>query len=70
MLITIRYNKKKYSFIIKINSFVFYIHKIRKLKKTSKINLSVLVYNYILVLKILRQFGLLKPIINLNDYYY
>jgi hypothetical protein len=65
MKIKIEYNKMKEIFIVKIdnNLFLNYYLKENKKKNYSKKN-----YNYNILLKILRIFGLIKPIYNKKDY--
>jgi hypothetical protein len=64
-MIKINYKKKNKYFYIKIKNkllFIFYI------KKINNNNISILSYNYYLLLKILRNFGLLNPIYNKKNY--
>lgn len=65
MKIKIQYNKIKKMFIVKLNNKVLFNYYLKKLKKN---NYSFINYNYNILLKILRIFGLIKPIYNLNDY--
>lgn len=70
MKIIIKYSKKSNLFIGKINNFLFISFSIRRpLNKNLLINISLVTYNYILLTRIIRQFGLAKPLINIKDYY-
>jgi len=64
MKIRIQFNKKSY--IVKINNKLLFIYYLRK---NFKNNYSLYNYNYNILLKILRIFGLIKPIYNNKDYY-
>jgi len=65
MKIKIQYNKNKKIYIIKLNNKLLFNYYLKKIKKN---NYSLLNYNYNLILKILRIFGLIKPIYNYRDY--
>jgi hypothetical protein len=65
MKIYIIYLKKKLNFYIYLDGSIFLIYKLKKYKKTA-VNLSLANYNYLIVSKILRQYGLIKPLINKN----
>lgn len=68
--ISIKYNKKRNCFIVLLNKYVFLTHKNLKYKKNRKIkNISIVDYNYFLVLKILRLYGLKKPYFNYKDFF-
>jgi len=65
MKIKIQYNINKKIYIVKLNNKVLFNY---YLKKITKNNYSFITYNYNILLKILRIFGLIKPIYNLKDY--
>lgn len=70
MKIYIKYNKINNTFIIKINKYLFLTHRNKKYKKNKIINnLSILDYNYLIILKILRIFGLKRPLNNFRDFF-
>lgn len=69
MKINIKYRKKSFSFIVKINGSIFFRWTLRNLKDNLFINISLITYNYIILNKILRQYGLTKPLLNKKDYY-
>jgi hypothetical protein len=66
MKIRIQYNKNKRIYIVKINNKLLFNY---YLKKNKKNNFSYMNYNYNILLKILRIFGLTKSIYNYKDYY-
>lgn len=69
MKISIKYNSKKYIYIIKINNSIFMNFIIRKFIDRNKLkNISLIIYNYMIVIKLLRNFGLSKPLINRKDF--
>ena len=68
MKINIKYKKKSFSFIVKINGSLFFRFSMKN-NINSSINISLVTYNYVLLNRILRQFGLVKPLLNKNDYY-
>lgn len=69
MKILIKYNKKKYIYIIKLNNKVFINFLVKKFIKTKKLeNISLIIYNYILLIKLLRNFGLIKSLNNKKDF--
>jgi hypothetical protein len=69
MKISISYKKKNYRFLVKVNNKVFLIFLIKKLNSVILLkNISLIIYNYILLIKILRIYGLSKPLINKKDY--
>jgi hypothetical protein len=69
MKILIKYNKKKYKYTIILNEKVFINFLIKKFIKTKKLeNISLVIYNYILLIKLLRNFGLIKSLNNKIDY--
>jgi hypothetical protein len=68
MYINLYYNKKKNNFIVKLNKKLLLNLKLNKYKKVNNY-MSIRVYNYLLFLRILRQFGLSKPIKNNLDYF-
>lgn len=68
MKILVKYNKKKFCFYIKIKKYLFLYYNIRKYLN-KKINISIILYNYFLILRFLRQFGLIKPILNSKDFF-
>jgi len=65
MKINIIYNKLKKVYIVKLDNRLLFNY---YLKKNKKNNYSILNYNYFILLKILRIFGLMKPIYNKKDY--
>jgi hypothetical protein len=69
MKIHISYKKKNYKFFVKVNNKVFLIFLIKKLNSVILLkNISLIIYNYILLIKLLRIYGLSKPLINKKDY--
>lgn len=69
MKVIIKYNKKKYKYLIKLNNKIFINFIIKKFIKINKLeNISLIIYNYILLIKLLRIFGLIKPLNNTIDY--
>jgi hypothetical protein len=65
MKIKIQYNKYKKIYMVKLNNKLLFNY---FLKNNIKNNYSYLNYNYNILLKILRIFGLIKPIYNNKDY--
>jgi hypothetical protein len=65
MKIKIQYNKKKKVYIVKLDKKLLFNY---YLKKKRNNNYSFVNYNYYILLKILRIFGLIKPINNLKDF--
>jgi len=65
-MIKIYYKKK--IFVIKLNKKVLF-NFLSKIKLNNNNNLSIICYNYYLILKILRNFGLLNSLYNTKDYY-
>jgi hypothetical protein len=69
MKVIIKYNKKKYKYLIKLNNKIFINFIIKKFIKINKLeNISLIIYNYILLIKLLRIFGLIKSLNNTRDY--
>jgi len=69
MKILIKYNNKKYKYAIKLNKKIFINFFIKKFIKINKLeNISLIIYNYILLIKLLRNFGLVKSLNNTKDY--
>jgi len=69
MKILIKYNKKKYKYTVKLNNKIFINFLIKKFIKDNKLqNISLIIYNYILLIKLLRNFGLIKSLSNSKDY--
>jgi hypothetical protein len=66
MKVKLQYNKIKKIFIVKLNNKILFNYYLRKI--SNKNNYSFINYNYNILLKILRIFGLIKPIYNFNDY--
>lgn len=62
----IKYKKKSLNFLIKINKQIFIKWKL--LSKKNYTNISLKTYNYLIIAKILRNFGLLKPLINIKKF--
>lgn len=69
MKVVIKYLNKKTIFVCKVDRFLFFNFINKKLNKDVLITISLITYNYILLNRILRQFGLAKPLINIKDYY-
>ena len=70
MRLDLCYKKKSFSFISKINRSLFLRTPLKNFNKSNlSINISLITYNYIILNKILRQFGLMKPLLNKKDYY-
>lgn len=65
MKIIVKYNKKTTKWTIFIDNKVLFNSTIIIKKKN---NYSIFLYNYLIILKILRQFGLKKPIKNCKQY--
>jgi len=63
--INIKYIKNKKIFLVFISNFLIYTY---KLKKISYKNLGIIITNYLLLLRILRQFGLIKTLLNKSEY--
>jgi len=69
MKILIKYNKKKYKYIVRLNNKIFINFLNKKFIKTKNLkNISLIIYNYILLIKLLRNFGLIKSLNNKKDY--
>lgn len=70
MKVVIRYFDKNSMFVCKVDKFLFinFIKRKKRIDKNSLITISLITYNYILFNRILRQFGLAKPLINIKDY--
>ena len=69
MKVIIKYNKRKYKYLIKLNNKIFINFIIKKFIKINKLeNISLIIYNYILLIKLLRIFGLTKSLNNSKDY--
>ena len=69
MKILIKYNKKKYKYTVKLNNIIFINFFMKKFIKDNKLqNISLIIYNYILLIKLLRNFGLIKSLSNSKDY--
>jgi len=64
-MIIINYNKKNKLYAIKLNNKLLFNFII---KKKLNNNISILSYNYYLILKILRNLGLINPIYNKKNY--
>ena len=63
------YSKKNFKYLVKFNNFVFLVCLIKKLNSYKILKkISLIVYNYILLIRILRIFGLVKPLVNKKDY--
>ena len=63
--INIKYIKNKKIFLVFISNCLIYTY---KLKKVSYKNLGIIITNYLLLLRILRQFGLIKTLLNKLEY--
>lgn len=69
MKVFIYYNKKNLKFMVRFKKFIFMNFYLKKFININFLeNISLIKYNYILLLKILRIYGLLKPIINIKDF--
>lgn len=69
MRILIKYNSKKYRFLVKLNNKIFMDFIVKKfINKNTLENISLIIYNYIVLIKLLRIFGLNKPLINRKDF--
>ena len=66
--IFINYNKKSYNWVVYINRYLFLTFLIKNKSNIINKKCSILYCNYLLLLKILRQFGLVKAIKNLSNY--
>lgn len=69
MKINIKYKKKSFSFIVNVNKSLFLRFPLKYYQKNLFINISLITYNYIMLNRILRQFGLVKPVLNKKDFY-
>lgn len=65
MSLKIIYKKNKLKYIILINKLILFKF---KLNKSRNINISLLIYNYIILMRILRIYGLIKPLKNFNNF--
>jgi len=63
--INIKYNKNKNIFLVFLSNKIIFTYKVKNLYI---LNLGILSTNYILLLRILRQFGLIKNMVNKLDY--
>ncbi len=69
MKIYIKYNKKSLNYIIKLDKKLFVNLSFKKFISNFLLKkISFKLYNYIILLKLLRMFGLIKPLINLKDF--
>ena len=69
MKINIIYSSKKLKFLIKLDKFLFFNFLLKKLKNKKELkNISLIIYNYILLMKLLRVNGLIKPLTNFKDF--
>jgi len=66
MKIYIKYIKRFNMYNILIDKHLFISFKL--INKRLLVKMSLKAYNYMLLIKILRQFGLAKPLINLKNY--
>ena len=66
MKILIKFNKKGYNWTVYIDNYLFLTYSLKN--KLFFNNYSKVFYNYFMLLKILRQFGLLKPVKNLKKF--
>jgi len=69
MKISIYYSKKNLKFLVRIKKSIFinfYLNKFININFLK--NISLIMYNYILLLKILRMYGFLKPLKNIKDF--
>lgn len=69
MKISIYYSKKNLKFLVRIKKSIFinfYLNKFINIDFLK--NISLIMYNYILLLKILRMYGFLKPLKNIKDF--
>jgi len=64
----IKYNKKSYNWSIYINKYLFFTFFIKNKNKINIKNFSRLSFKYLILLKILRAFGLIKSLKNFKDY--
>lgn len=69
MKVNIIYNKRTFKFLIKFDNVLFFSFPIQKLRSKSMLtSISLIVYNYMLLMKLLRMYGFVKPLINKRDY--
>jgi len=66
MKIVINYNKINSSYVVVLNNELFFLYKFNI--KNKIVSLSFIDFNYLLLLRILRQFGFCKPLKNLIDF--
>lgn len=67
MKVSLKFNKKNNYFLIYIDGFLFTQCLLKKNKKSLD-NLSLGNYNYMVLVRKLRQYGLMKTLLNKNDY--
>lgn len=65
MKLNIILKKKKLKYIILINNLILFKFKLNKIRN---INISLVIYNYIILMKILRIYGLKKPLIKISNF--
>lgn len=68
MKILIKLNKKGYNWLVYIDNYLFLTFSLKSKIILKKKNYSKIFFNYFLLLKILRQFGLLKPLKNIKNF--
>lgn len=69
MKISIYYSKKNLKYLVRFNKSIFIIFYLKKFINIDLLkNISLITYNYILLLKILRIYGLIKPLKNIKDF--
>ena len=66
MKILIKFNKKGYNWTVYLDNYLFLTYSLKN--KLFSNNHSKIFYNYFILLKILRQFGLLKSVKNLKEF--
>lgn len=66
MKIAIKFNKKGYNWTVYIDNYLFLTYSLKK--KLFSNNHSNIFNNYFMLLKILRQFGLIKPLKNIKKF--
>jgi len=69
MKVNIIYSRKNLSFLVKLDKILFLNFLIKPLESQKLLkNISLITYNYMLLMKLLRMNGLIKPLTNFKDF--
>ena len=68
MKVYIYYNKKLSNYNVKLDKYLFLNFFLWKEKILIWKKISLKTYNYMLIIKLLRSFGLVKPLLNIKEY--